>query len=145
MLYRYKPEEGRNARQIAFWLGTAYIAYGCWSLRGTLDRINALRNPVLDGMPSVPLLGGTLNGSFLLALAVFAAGMWGWVSFLASEKVAGHLIETESEMRKVTWPSFKEVVNSSAVVIGAVLALAAVMALSDLILGRVFQFILWNR
>lgn len=145
MLYRYKPEEGRNARQIAFWLGAAFLAYGCLSLRTWLDRISALRGPVTTGITEVPLLGGTLSPSFLIALGVFVVGLWAWISYLSRVKPVDFLIGTESEMRKVTWPSFKEASNSAVIVIGTVLLLSGFMALADFVLGGLFKIILWNR
>lgn len=144
MLYRYKPDEGRNARQAAFWLGAVFLAYGCWALRGALDRYLVLRQPLLSAIPEVPLFGGPLSGSLLCALAVFVVGMALWVRFLAGPKASDHLIEVESELRKVTWPSFKEASNSSLIVMGTVAVLTGVLALSDLVLGWVFRLILWE-
>ncbi|KAA3608245.1 MAG: preprotein translocase subunit SecE [Planctomycetota bacterium] len=144
MLFRYKPDEGRNARQIAFWLVEALIAYGCFTLRGELDRFSSLRRPISEGMSTVPLFGATFNLSLILALAVFVAGSFFWIRFLSREKIADHLIEVETEMKKVTWPSFKEASNSSIVVIATVLLLMAFLALSDAILGGLFKVILFN-
>ena len=144
MLYRYKPEEGRNVRQAGFWLGEAMVAFGCFALRGQLNRFVGLREPLVEGMPKVPILGADLNGSFLIALVAFLLGSFFWVRFLARERVADHLIEVEGEVKKVTWPSFKEASNSSIIVIGTVLVLMAFLAFSDLILGRLFQAVLWG-
>ena len=46
------------------------------------------------------------------------------------------LIETESELRKVTWPTMPEAVRSSVVVIACVLFLMAFLASADWVLGR---------
>ena len=46
------------------------------------------------------------------------------------------LIETESELRKVTWPTVPEAVRSSIVVIACVLFLMAFLAGADWLLGR---------
>ncbi|HJM39660.1 MAG TPA: preprotein translocase subunit SecE [Planctomycetota bacterium] len=143
-MYRYKPEEGRNARQAAFWLGEGMIVYGCFALRGTLDRWEGLRAPLLESFESLPILGVTLNGSFLGALGVFLLLTWLLVGKLAVEKNADKLIEVETEMKKVTWPTFKEASNSSIVVVSTVLILMGFLAFSDAVLGRLFNFILWK-
>ncbi len=144
MLYRYKPDEGRNARQTAFWVIEGLIAYGCLTLRGMLDGSYALRKPLLEGMQEIPILGTTLNLSLLVALLVFLGGTFAWVRFLARPKTADHLIEVEAELRKVTWPSFKEASNSSIVVIATVLVLLLFFMFADFLLGRVFELILWR-
>ena len=48
-------------------------------------------------------------------------------------------------MRKVTWPSFAEASNSSIVVIVMVLILMGFLAISDFVLGNLFEVILWGR
>ena len=44
--------------------------------------------------------------------------------------------ELQGEMRRVTWPSWKQVRATTLVVIGAVFAFAAYFAIVDLIVGR---------
>jgi preprotein translocase subunit SecE len=44
--------------------------------------------------------------------------------------------DLQSEMRRVTWPSWKQVRATTVVVIGAVFAFAAYFALVDLLVGR---------
>jgi preprotein translocase subunit SecE len=44
--------------------------------------------------------------------------------------------DLKGEMRRVTWPSWKQVRATTAVVIGAVFAFAAYFALVDLLVGR---------
>ena len=145
MLYRYKPDEGRNARQTAFWLGMGMLFFGCYALRGTLEGFGAsMRSPLVEGFAEVPLLGVRLTLSFAIAAAVFVGGAFLWVRWLGKEKVSDHLIEVEGEMRKVTWPSFAEASNSSIVVIVMVLILMAFLAASDFVLGRIFDALIWG-
>jgi preprotein translocase SecE subunit len=144
MVLRYKPDEGRNTRQAAFWLGSAMIAFGSYSLRGFLNGWVGLRNPITSAMERVPILGVDLNASLLIAVIAFVALMVIWLRFLARARVADHLIEVENEIRKVTWPSFKEASNSSIVVIATVLILMGFLAFSDWALGVVFNQILFH-
>ena len=145
LLYRYKPEEGRFARQSAFWLGVGWIFYGCYALSGELTRWESLRGPVSTAMPEIPLLGIPLTGAFLVSTLLFLAGAFAYVRWLSRDQVAQYLIEVESEMRKVTWPSFEEAVNSSVVVIFTVLFLMGFLALADFVFGWVFDVVLWSR
>lgn len=144
MLYRYKPDEGRNARQTAFWLGEGMIFFACYALSGTLLSFDGLRNPLIAAMPEVPLLGLRLTGAFLVAMVAFLAGSFVYLRWLAKEKIANHLIEVEGEMKKVTWPSFEEATNSSIVVIITVIVLMAFLAVADFLLGQGFHLILWG-
>jgi preprotein translocase subunit SecE len=144
MLFRYKPDEGRNARQIAFWFGEAVTAFACMAFAGLLDSSTTLRAPLFDGIERVPVFGVVLSGSFLIALLAFGLLSWAWVRFLAKKKYSQHLIEVEAEIHKVTWPTFKEASNSSFVVIGTVLVLMAFLALADWLLGELFRVILWE-
>jgi len=144
MLYRYKPDEGRNARQTAFWLGEGMIFFGCYSLSGSLIAFESLRSPLIESMPEIPLMGLRLTGALFVAFLVFLAGSYAYLRYLAKDKIADHLIEVEGEMKKVTWPSFEEATNSSIVVIVTVLILMGFLALADLVLGQIFRIVLWG-
>jgi preprotein translocase subunit SecE len=67
-----------------------------------------------------------------------AACVWvllcAWLTFwmVNSPKMAEFLIMTESEMRKVTWPARKDVVNSTKVIILITLILGVMLWLVDL-------------
>lgn len=52
------------------------------------------------------------------------------------EKAKDYVIDLKAEMRRVTWPSQKQVQATTAVVIGAVFLFAAYFAVVDLLLGR---------
>lgn len=143
MLFRYKPDDGRNARQIAFWLGEAFFAFGSMAFSGLLQRFESLRSPVLSAFPEIPVFKVALTGSFLLAFGLFIALSYLWVRYLAGEKAAQHLIEVEGEINKVTWPTFKEASNSSIVVIITVIILMAFLALADILLGKFFDTLLY--
>ncbi len=144
MLFRYKPDEGRNARQMAFWGGEAAIAYACTSFAGYLNSFSSLRGTLMDSFTKVPIFGVTISGSNLIAFLVFCVLSFLWVKQLAKEKLAQHLIEVEGEIRKVTWPSFQEASNSSIVVIITVVVLMAFLSLADWALGGLFKVILWE-
>jgi preprotein translocase SecE subunit len=51
------------------------------------------------------------------------------------------LVETETEMKKVTWPTKDEASNASLVVIGTVVVIGCLLALFDVVLNFLFKFI----
>jgi preprotein translocase subunit SecE len=63
------------------------------------------------------------------------------VTFLVvnTPKIAEFLIMTESEMRKVTWPTRREVINSTKIVILLTLALAFLLWVVDLGFYKLFE------
>ena len=144
MLYSYKPEEGRNARQTAFWLSIGMLFFGCYSLTGALSGFESLRGPLVEGFENLPLLGVRLSGAFAASSLLFLFGAFLLVRYLGKEATANHLIEVEQEMNKVTWPTFEDATNSSIVVIFTVVLMMGFLAFSDLALGRIFDFLLWG-
>ncbi len=58
------------------------------------------------------------------------------------QKVSGFLREFKTEMKKVTWPSRKETVSSTAVVIVTVLVIVLFLGLVDYALGRIVYSVL---
>jgi len=139
----YKKDQGRMARMAVFWCLAILIFWGCRSLNLQLgDWFPSLRRALGD--MAIPVLGQELSPAFLIATAVFAIGifvLWRWSE---TPKIADLMIETELELRKVTWPTMPEVVNSSIVVIVCVAVLMVFLAGSDYILGRIATRLLFN-
>lgn len=137
----YKPEQGRMARMAAFWSCALLVLFGCTSLHTLLaSNFEALEDPI--GGLVLPIVGVRVSGAFLISTTVLVVGVFLIHRWQQRPKNADLLIETEAELKKVTWPSFEEVINSSLVVIALVLALMAFLAGVDWALGRVFTRIL---
>ncbi len=134
----YKSDQGRLARLAAFWSLALLVYYGCVSLRQTLSSAfgGRLGQPLVAGMKQIPVLGLSFNAALLITAVVLFAGWFFLYRWQQTPKVADLLIETESELRKVTWPTIAEAVNSSLVVIACVLFLMGFLAGADYILGR---------
>jgi preprotein translocase subunit SecE len=137
----YKKDQGRMVRMAVFWSITVLLYYGCTSLRQELaGRFGKkLDEPLFAAFSQLPVLGTRLTAALLISLAVFAVAVWFTYRFLERPKYADMLIETEIEMRKVVWPTPKEVFNSSLVVVVCVLFLMAFLAGADWLLARVIQ------
>ena len=140
----YKSDQGRLTRLAAFWACAALLLYGCVSLYRTLSSAfgGSLAAPLASSMKRIPVLGVTLNVALLITLVVLAVAWYLLYRWQQTPKVADLLIETEAELRKVTWPTMSEAINSSIVVIACVLFLMAFLAGADWLLGRWTSFIL---
>ena len=134
----YKSDQGRITRLFAFWAMAALAFYGAVSLRQTLSTIfhGALAKPLVASMPKIPVLGLNLNVALLITAVVLIGGWYLLYRWQQSPKIADLLIETEAELRKVTWPTVSEAVNSSIIVIACVMFLMAFLAGADFVLGR---------
>lgn len=50
--------------------------------------------------------------------------------------------ETRSEIKKVSWPSRKELIQHTEVVVTSIVLVGALLALADLVFGQITAFIL---
>jgi len=138
----YKQDQGRYARLAAFWTLALLVFYGCTSLREQLSAYGALNKPLVASMPKIPVLGMQLDAGLLISAAVLGGGIWLLYRFLEKPRQADLLIDTENELKKVTWPTTQEAVNSSLVVLGTVVFLMAFLAGADWVLGRWTMYLL---
>ena len=133
----YKKDQGRMARMAAYWSLAILMFYGCHSLHGELNgRVASLKDDLI-GAP-IPVLGLTVNGAFLISATLLGLGLYLLHRWQESPKVADLLIETETELRKVTWPTLPEAINASIVVLITVAIMMVFLAGSDWVLGKAF-------
>ncbi len=147
-MFSYRPDQGVYARGIAFWALTAYAGLAGnrffyeiqgWDLGFDLGgkvTTHLLADPL-------PVLGMHLTPALLIGVGVFLA-----LTYLAwrvanHPKLADLLIDTEAEMKKVTWPSFEDSKASSIVVIGCVAFLLAFLWVADTALGWFFSGVVY--
>ena len=126
----YKRNQGKVARQVTFTALAITLATGVWRLSQLLPAWLAAAGDAAGpaGMPGADL--GVVR--FLVPGLLLAAGLWLAFRIVNYQPFADFLIAVETEMTKVSWPSFDEVVRSSAVVIFLIFALAAILAAYDL-------------
>jgi preprotein translocase SecE subunit len=136
-MFGYKPDQGVYARGTTFWvlLAFAYVAgmrFNYW-VQGWGDWPN---NQITD---NVPVLGFPLTPSFLMGVGLFALLTFAIWKVVNHAKLANLLIDTETEMKKVTWPSFQDSKQASIVVIGCVLFMLVFLFFADMILNWLFM------
>ena len=120
----YKRGQGKHTRILTFVGAMGTVLIGAVVLSGKLDGYELTRPPLVRfGLPTV---------------VVLAAGLllfW----FVNRPKSADFLIATESEMKKVSWSSKKEIVGSTKVVIVFTFILAALLFTVDVAFAWLFR------
>jgi preprotein translocase SecE subunit len=117
----YKKGQGSAARIAAYVACGILIVFGAIRLYATINRPNELM--IAEGLPLI----GDLNGFKAAAFVVGVLGLLALHLLLNRPKSTDLLIETEQEMKKVSWPTFPEVVNATGVVSLVTLVLALTM------------------
>ncbi|MEO0480770.1 MAG: preprotein translocase subunit SecE [Planctomycetota bacterium] len=126
----YKPDQGRYARMASFWALFLLLAYGC------LDgMVVTLRDWFDAGDPWAELpLVGDIDLAKVISIGVLLAGGLLISRTLNRPKTADLLIDTENELKKVTWPTPNETWVGSVAVIVTVLVMLFFLFGSDLLL-----------
>jgi len=133
----YKKGQAALTRYIAAGACGALLAWGCYSLFKTI---------YVEGWPrkllfEVPGIGLEITPALLIAVASFAAAGFGIFLLLNRPATADLLIDTELEMKKVSWPTRQEAWNSSVVVVVTVLVFTIILFLFDVILAKALDLV----
>ncbi len=124
-LLRYKPGQGYYTRTLSFiWFLTlaASLALFLWS------QLKVVKDNAVYW-----------QGGVVIALAAVFLPLLFWL--VNRPKIADFMIATEQEMRKVNWPTRKEIIGSTVVVIGGTLLFAALLFVVDIGFATLFRSI----
>lgn len=138
----YKKDQGRLARMAAFWVLAILVFYGCTSLRALLSGLSEQLSVPIGG---ATILGFDLSPAALISMLVLGTSLWLLYRWQNKPKTADLLIETETELRKVTWPTLDETIKGSVTVMVCVLILMAYLAGADWLLARWAKLVLLGR
>ena len=113
-----------------------WVAAGCRSLHVVILPLNwvlgGLRDKILVGNIEYFTLGYLIAGVLCLA---------GWIAsylfIVNNPRLVDYLIKTEAEMKKVSWPSRREVVISAAVVLVLIIILGGYMFGIDKVISSI--------
>ncbi len=119
----YKPNQGRIVRQVTSLVAALLLSLGAWEIKRS------------DWMSS---LG---NGGYLAMAVLVAIGIWFAYRVVNYSTFADFLIAVEAEMNKVSWPTRKELWNSSVVVMFVIFAMALFLFVFDAIWTAIFETI----
>jgi preprotein translocase SecE subunit len=130
------------ARRIALAVGAGFSAWAAFDLWVWLNGFASLRDPLLGGaLARIPLGGPAISGSLLIAIA---AALGAGVLVLWTVKrpwLADLFIDTEAEMKKVSWPARDEAWAATKVVTATVVSITLVLLVFDLVLTEVMQLL----
>ena len=126
----YKPGQGIWARGVA---ALGFLAMGVFGAVQTADWMVDYRHPwtLVVGNIKLPLYYGV---GMYVPLGIFIVFATLTVVTCNTARAADLLIETEIEMRKVTWPTAREVAGATVVVIIVVIILALYLFGTDQVL-----------
>ena len=131
----YKKGQGSIARGTAYTIAAGLIVFGAVRLYATLG--GPFTEIVAPGVPMV----GDVDVRKVVALLVGAAGLFALHALLNRPRSVDLMIETEQEMRKVSWPTLPEVWNATLVVILVTAVFALTMSAFDRGIRAVFFLI----
>lgn len=137
----YKKDQGRYARMLAFWSVALLLAYGFLGSFPVWVRRNFGGDQGFESWGSYPVVG-QMDAAVAAGLAGLGICAFILHRLLSKPKTADLLIETEDEMKKVTWPTRAETWNGSVAVMVTVLVLLAFLWGSEMLLAAVFQNVL---
>lgn len=92
-------------------------------------------------MRDVPLVGGPLSWKLLLCVALFVVSIVLLKRYLTRASTVDTLVETEMEMRKVSWPTRAESMNATWVVLLVSIILTGSITLFDVALRTLLAFV----
>ena len=130
-----KPGQGKYARWTAYFLLGLLVLYGAIRLYAT---INVPGEGLL--VENVPILG-TISSFNLIAALVFFMGVYALHLVLNRASSVDMLIDTEQELKKVSWPSRAEVKSATLVVALVTFLMAILLFGFDEVLRRLFRLV----
>ncbi len=133
----YKKGQGSISRLLALVSGGLLIIWGGYSLWVKLQGTSLIEVFSFE----VPHVGLDINLTLIISVVVVLLGLFSLVWLLNRPRSVDMLVETESEMRKISWPSRQEAWNSSIVVVITVLVMMGLLFFYDVMLNALLSFL----
>ena len=138
----YKKDEAKTTRRVAFVSLLIVVIWGARELgRWLTDLHSSLKTPLLFKDLNLPYYEVPLNLGVVISLVVLVGVSLWLYRFLNAERMGGLLVETETEMRKVSWPTWEDTKQSTTIVLVFVVAVAVYLTTIEVALRRVFDFV----
>ena len=139
----YKAGQGSLARLTAWVAVLIALALGCAELytwiQDPIEDVSLIPGVAL--FDDLPFFGTKFSWKFLLCALIFFAGLWLSRRILTKKDTVDALIETEQELRMVSWPTREESINATGVVILVSVLLTVALFSFDLLFNRLFSLI----
>ena len=122
----YKRGQGTTARWVAAGGLGGLAAFGCYELQDYLSGYNFAAG-------TLPLGFIDISVSVIISAVSFAVAAVVIATILNHKRFVDYLIMSETELRKVSWPTRAELKRQTAVVIVTILLFGAVLLVADLV------------
>lgn len=120
----YKRGQGTRARWVAAIGLLGFAVFGCYSLDGMLREYDSINRWLNVGILR-------LNLSTIISAGVFLGGIFLVAYILNSKRFVDYLINSEAELRKVSWPTRQELKRQTTVVIVTIAFFSIVLLMAD--------------
>ncbi|MHC4549168.1 MAG: preprotein translocase subunit SecE [Planctomycetota bacterium] len=137
----YKAGQGGLARLTTWMAVIISLSLGCRELYSWIYAKTDRSLIPLDFFQDLPLVGGPLSYKVLLCTVVFVGLLWLIRRYLLRPQTVDALIETELELKKVSWPTRDESMNATWVVVLVTVLLTVTLSMFDGVLGAIFRMI----
>jgi preprotein translocase subunit SecE len=138
----YRPEEGHRGRALIGIALAVLLLYGCHSLWDWLPK-----GPEDFWGKKLAALGDdefAINPAIILALSMAMGFLFGTYKLVNYPRFVDFIIDTENELKKVSWASKKQVINESLVVLATVVIIGVYVFVVDLVIQGVQTKIDWK-
>lgn len=144
----YKREQGPIVRAVTIIAVAVLTLFGCYCLYNYIPLIDVTigppHPPTFWGRPlaTIPFFDfeittGMIFSSVLFVVIMFFIYLW----ILNKPKTADFLIDTEIELKKVSWPPRQQHIGSSVAVIISVIILGIFLLIVDSVLKQIMRLI----
>ena len=143
----YKPGEAKLTRRVSFYTllllcAWGFKEFGLWIQSIKLGGIGSFFQTELISTISLPWYEQPLNLGVLLAIGLTIGAGYLLFNLLNGKKAASLLIDTEAEIRKVSWPSWQDAKQSTVIVLLFTIFTAVYLAGVEVVLNRIFGWVL---
>jgi preprotein translocase SecE subunit len=140
----YKEGHGVLVRRVTFVALGALVVWGGLELYNWIASADWVRRNRWGGVGGykIPVIDQYIDPAFAISWIVIIGGCVLLYRFLNKERAADFLIETDTEVRKVTWPTWNDAWNSSLIVLLFVVVLTSFIFVSDFVITRLMNLVL---
>ncbi|MCK9555116.1 preprotein translocase subunit SecE [bacterium] len=134
----FRKEQGKVARiSVIAFMALIGILLAGWSNTLVSDE-SGLRNRLFG----LDFLGVSISWAHIISAAVFCICVIAGLALANTPKTATFLIDTESEVKKVSWSTYKELTSSTGVVIMASFFVALFVGVADLVISKLIHLLI---
>ncbi len=134
----FRKGQGKVARiSVIAFMALIGILLAGWSDTLISDE-SGLRNRLFG----LDFLGVSISWTHIVSAAVFCVCVIAGLALVNTPKTATFLIDTESEVKKVSWSTYKELTSSTGVVIMASFFVALFVGVADLVISKLIHLLI---